>query len=300
VVIITYNDKDRLLDCLHSLRKQSYPTSDFEILIVDDGSTDQTAEIVEARFPEVTVLRKPNSGPDNSRNFALARATGEIIAFIDSDCVAPPDWLTNMDRSVRHNDACLVGGPIRHQGNFWTRLIGISDFGEFQGLTFREVFNLPSCNLALPRQLLNGCYFHSEVRFGGDVLLCNELRRLGRRLIFDPSIQIFHRPTGDWQSFLRRAGVYGEGFVLLRLIDPSLRYGWVLKGGVPGILLATLARSGLDSYRLLRFRKPAGFAFWELPPAIFLLVLKRALSLPASFAAYRRRQRIHASPAPNR
>ena len=292
VVIITFNDRAKLLECLHALQAQSFPGDRFEIIVVDDGSTDGTADSVRSQFPRVRLVQKENSGPDNSRTLGVSLAIGEFVVFIDSDCLVAPDWLDNIDRSLERNKVSIVGGPIRHSGNFWVRLIGISDFGEFQAATPNEACSIPSCNLAIRRELLADCPFHPWVRMGGDVLVCYELRRRGHKILYDPTAVVVHRPRGDWQSFVRRARVYGEGFVLLRLIDPTLRHSWILKGGLLGVILGTVGRAAMDWYRLFRFWKPAGFHLFELPPAAFLILLKRVISVPPAVGAYRNRARI--------
>src|SRR5512143_1360393 len=122
VVIVTYNDRARLADCLDSIFRQSYPSDGFEIIVIDDGSNDGTAESVSSRFPAVRVVQNQNAGPSASRAAGVKEATGEVIAFIDSDCVAPPDWLANIERALGRDGVKVVGGPIRHEGSLWNRL----------------------------------------------------------------------------------------------------------------------------------------------------------------------------------
>ncbi|HJU28559.1 MAG TPA: glycosyltransferase family A protein, partial [Candidatus Binataceae bacterium] len=91
VVICAYNAERTMRQCLESLRRLDYPS--YEVIIVDDGSRDRTAEIA-TDFPEFRLIRQPNKGLSVARNVGLYAARGEIVAYTDSDCVVDPDWLT--------------------------------------------------------------------------------------------------------------------------------------------------------------------------------------------------------------
>ena len=85
VIIPTYNRKLSLIRCLNALPK------DVEIIVVDDGGTDGTADIIhEVNHPDLILVRQSNSGPASARNAGISRATGDYLAFTDDDCVPPP------------------------------------------------------------------------------------------------------------------------------------------------------------------------------------------------------------------
>ncbi|MGZ3512119.1 MAG: glycosyltransferase family 2 protein, partial [Candidatus Binataceae bacterium] len=108
VVICAYNAERTMLPCLESLRRLKYPN--YEIVIVDDGSRDRTAEIA-MQFPEFRLIRQPNKGLSVARNVGLYAARGEIVAYTDSDCVVDPDWLTLMVRAMADGGFDGCGGP---------------------------------------------------------------------------------------------------------------------------------------------------------------------------------------------
>src|SRR5205085_5035047 len=103
-----YNGGRTLEQCLLSLGRLDYP--DYEVVVVDDGSTDDTRAIL-ARFPGVRAVHQPNRGLSTARNVGLQAATGEVIAYTDSDCFADPDWLTHLVHQLQRTGAAGVGGP---------------------------------------------------------------------------------------------------------------------------------------------------------------------------------------------
>ena len=108
VVICAYNAERTMRPCLESLRRLDYPN--FEVVIVDDGSRDSTADI-SMDFPEFRLIRQPNKGLSVARNVGMHAARGEFIAYTDSDCVVDPHWLTLMMRSIVENNFDGCGGP---------------------------------------------------------------------------------------------------------------------------------------------------------------------------------------------
>ncbi len=104
---------DRTLDpCLSSLVAQDYPPDRHEILVVDNASTDRTGEIID-RYP-VRHLREQRRGVSNARNQGIEEARGEIIAFIDGDCVAVSDWLRKLVQPFADPEVGCVGGELQH------------------------------------------------------------------------------------------------------------------------------------------------------------------------------------------
>lgn len=116
VVIPTRNRKSLLLETLRSLREQSYDKNRFELVIVDDGSTDGTREGVEAasnRFGyPLRMIRQDKRGPASARNLGMSIARGEIIAFTDDDCLPDPEWLREIAGAFSAPGIWAVSGSI--------------------------------------------------------------------------------------------------------------------------------------------------------------------------------------------
>src|SRR5260370_13546867 len=93
--------------CLASLETLDYP--DYEVIVVNDGSNDRTLEISEG-FPYCRIIRQPNKGLSVARNVGAEAATGEIVAYTDSDCLADPDWLTYLVARMEAGNLAACGG----------------------------------------------------------------------------------------------------------------------------------------------------------------------------------------------
>ena len=113
VVVCSYNGGRTLAQCLETLTALKYP--DYEVILVDDGSTDDTQSIA-ARFAGrdgagVRTIHQENQGLGAARNVGLQAATGSVVAYTDSDCMAHPDWLTFLIAQLERSGADAVGGP---------------------------------------------------------------------------------------------------------------------------------------------------------------------------------------------
>jgi glycosyltransferase involved in cell wall biosynthesis len=93
-VVPTFNRIATLRQTLTALAAQDYP--DYEIIVVDDGSSDGTGDVVTREFPAVRYVRQPNRGPAAARNVGIRAALGDIVAFTDDDCLPPVDWLSRL------------------------------------------------------------------------------------------------------------------------------------------------------------------------------------------------------------
>ncbi|HZC06342.1 MAG TPA: glycosyltransferase [Ktedonobacterales bacterium] len=118
IVIPAFNSAAHVERLLASLCAQTYPRGRYEIIVVDDGSSDATAALAERALAQWEggagrVLRKTNGGPASARNAGIRASTADVIAFIDADCVADPDWLEKVVGALE-SGAAGAGGPLRN------------------------------------------------------------------------------------------------------------------------------------------------------------------------------------------
>ncbi len=129
IIIPTYNEEKDILDCLNSLASQSY--KNFEIIIVDDGSTDKTLEIVK-NFPKkkVRILKQKHCGPGLARNLGAEKSKGEILIFIDADMTFEKNYLKNLIEPIQKDKEKKVIGAtheleiVNNTKNIWSKCWG--------------------------------------------------------------------------------------------------------------------------------------------------------------------------------
>jgi glycosyltransferase involved in cell wall biosynthesis len=227
VVIPTYNRAATLRQTLTALMAQDYP--DYEIIVVDDGSTDDTRAMIAREFPQVRYIYQQNRGPAAARNRGIAHARGEIIAFTDDDCVPPRDWLARLaDGYARYPDVVGVGGYLEAPDEVLQR----APLARYERFIARRVFRVSEreyvggfeCpaggtnNIAYRRAILERVGGFDEsfpYAAGEDADLKWRICQLGARLLYVP-VKMTHLQTYTWESFKRQARVRGKGTRLFR------------------------------------------------------------------------------------
>ncbi len=213
VVIPSYNSEKTIKKCLDSLRGQSF-AGEHEIILVD-SSKDQTPDIIRANYPAVRFIHlHQKTDPGTARNIGVAETRGDIIAFIDSDCIATPDWLARI--FIAHDGVIsAVGGAVRN-GNGKGDLIGlagyIAEFREFTpGQPKREVIHAPTCNISYKKRIFEKYGgFQKEYYPQEDLMFNYRLHSEGEKIVFDPAIQVYHHQRSKLSDFLTHQRRIGE------------------------------------------------------------------------------------------
>lgn len=112
VIVPVYNGEDTIAECVDSILAQSFPRADFELLLIDNASSDGTRAILEKNRDRAVILYESKRGPSAARNCGLRNATGEVVAFTDADCVVHRDWLTSLIAPLADSGIGIVGGTI--------------------------------------------------------------------------------------------------------------------------------------------------------------------------------------------
>jgi GT2 family glycosyltransferase len=222
VVVCSYNGGATLEQCLRSLLALDYP--DFEVIVVDDGSTDYTSAIL-TRFPSVRAIHQANRGLSAARNVGLRAATGAIVAYTDSDCFVDPHWLTHLVYQFERSGAAAVGGPNLTPEDGW--LAGCVAAAPGQPTHVLEsdqvAEHIPGCNMAFRRGVLeaiNG--FDPQYRKAGDdVDVCWRLQQAGHWIAFAPGAFVWHHRRQTPRAYLRQQAGYGEAEALLQFKHPD-------------------------------------------------------------------------------
>jgi len=204
VIVPAYNAAETLGECLAALLEQSTPRGEYEVIVVDDGSTDSTPEIVK-RY-EVRLLSQPNQGPGAARNLGVSQARGEIILFTDADCVPARDWIEEMVRPLAEPDVVAVKGAYRtRQKALLARFIQ-AEFAERYALLEREryVDFVDSHSAAYRKaEFLAAGSFDPDFLLSEDVDLSYKLSRQGHKMVFNPQAIVYHRHPETLGAYLR-------------------------------------------------------------------------------------------------
>lgn len=207
VVIPVKNGRRTIGRCLEAAMASQF--EDFEVVVADDGSTDDTAEIV-AKFPSVRLLRLTHRGAAGARNAGAAAATGEILFFIDADCLLEPDAIANAARAMQGADEKLVVG-----GTYTLAAPDENFFGKFQSAFIHHSETkyperpdyIASHALVIRRKTFEatGGFPQQFMPIIEDVEYAHRLRRTGHRLVMDASILVRHVFLFNLKGSLRNA-----------------------------------------------------------------------------------------------
>ncbi len=218
VIVCSYNGAKTLDRCLESLKRLEYP--DYEVILVDDGSKDETQQIA-ARHPWVVNIRQENSGLSVARNVGAQAATGEVIAYTDSDCMADPEWLYFMVGTLLSGNYAGVGGPnISPPAENWVQACVAAAPGGPNHVLLTDVVaeHIPGCNMAFYKWAFEkvGGFDPEYRKAGDDVDFCWRLQQEGQIIGFSPSAIVWHYRRFTLAAFRRQQKGYGEAESLLR------------------------------------------------------------------------------------
>lgn len=266
IIVPTRDRAEDLDDCLSALSHLDYPFERLEVLVVDDGSVNPSAveEVVRCHAARL-MTNESNQGPSYSRNRAAREAIGEILAFIDSDCVADAGWLRDLVPFFRWEKVGAVGG--RTVGYYtdsrldrYEEVSSPLDMGKDLVIESRgySTFYVPTCNLLVRRSVyeeLGG--LREDLSVGEDVDFCWRLRAGGACLVYVPGGLVRHKHRDRLSAMLRRRADYGTSEATLYSLHRDKRKRFPLAPG-------PLATAGLLSTAVIA-QRPRLLPFCFLP-----------------------------------
>jgi lipopolysaccharide/colanic/teichoic acid biosynthesis glycosyltransferase/glycosyltransferase involved in cell wall biosynthesis len=249
-VIIPAKDAAETLEtCLVAVFAQEGISSDFEVILVDDGSGDATADI--AKPFDLCLIRQEHAGPGAARNAGVAASKGDILAFTDADCAPSPDWLARLTEPFSDPQVMGVKGVYRtHQTGLMPRFVQQEYEFKYQRLAKQTTIDfIDTYSAAYRRQIfLDNGGFDPALPAGQDAELSFRLARKGYKLIFVPQAFVYHRHGADIWTYMRRKFRYGYWrYFMTRWLPekalsnshtpPTMYWQILLLGVMSGILL---------------------------------------------------------------
>ncbi len=284
-VIVPVKDRaEELRRCLESVERLQYPKDRLEVVVVDDGSRDDGAAVARAFGAIVIPSGGRGRGPAAARNRGASVVRGEILAFLDSDCVASERWLLELVGLFADPSVAAVGGRVdgmrtasaldRYEAEMSSLRLGTRGRSAQLG---SDTFYLPSCNLLVRRDaFLEAGGFREELHVAEDVDLSWRLRDRGCRIAYVPRGPVLHEHRNRLGAFLRRRFEYGTSEGVLHVLHPERRKRMVLPPAlaVAGVLVAVACLAGAWAPALV------AAAVLVLDAVRFWWRLRRVLTLP--------------------
>lgn len=233
VIVPVYNRPDEIKELLDSIENQTFK-KEFEILVVEDGSSISSAEVVssfEARIKNLHYIFKENSGPGPSRNYAMQRATGNYFIILDSDCLLPSHYLEAVDDYLQENYVDCFGGSDAAADSFSDIQKAINyamtSFFTTGGIRGNKNsltrFEPRSFNMGISKKAFEATGGYGKIHPGEDPDLTIRLWKLGFKTAFIDEAFVYHKRRISWAKFRTQVSKFGQTRPILNHWHPQYK-----------------------------------------------------------------------------
>lgn len=278
VILCTYNRAPYLQRTLKALTRQSMPPGEFETVVVDDGSTDETPAVCERMAVELNGLRyfriEPNSGLSMAASKAFQEAAGEQLIITDDDCIPRADWVARMSAALDRE--MIVAGAVDTPRHPYLKLChNVAQFQEFlPGGSEREVNFAAGANMGMRRTVV-AKVGDLDTRRGvaKDTDLILRARAHGHRVLFVPDAVVLHDPPlerNNLGKLMAYAATHSTATIILRQQHARLLWHpFVLRS--PFLILTLAPVIALHATIDIYSRNPTARRVWRTAPVVYLL-----------------------------
>lgn len=280
VIIHTYNRAAFLERLFGALAQQSVGVSGFEVIVVDDGSIDDTYTVCDRAARQLPGLHyhrlDVNTGAAGASCVGIGQAQGDILLFTDDDCIPRPDWIEQMGAALEQYP--IVAGAVESpRGDFIKLCHNIAQFQEFlPGRPAREVGFAPGANMGMRRSGIDATGLpDARCRYAYDTDLILRARERGFAVRFCPESVVLHDPPPERSRFtvvLKYAADHAAATILLRRRHRNLLRTPLVLGSPFLLALASPVIAVVATFRIFT-RDCVVLQFWQTAPVVFLLKL---------------------------
>lgn len=218
IVVPVYNRPEEVRELLESLKHQDFKDK-YEVVIVEDGSTDSSEMVVQAfqNDLDISYFFKPNSGPGDSRNFGMEKAKGNYFIILDSDCILPKQYLSEVDKELKSKFVHCFGGPDAADASFTVvqkaiNYVMTSFFttgGIRGGKKSVGKFQPRSFNMGISKEAFEKAGGFGQIHPGEDPDLTFRIWKAGFETRLFPKAYVFHKRRIDWNKFYIQVNKFG-------------------------------------------------------------------------------------------
>lgn len=228
IIVPVYNRPDEINDLLKSLDQQT--DKDFEIVIVEDGSTVRCGKQCESFKKSIRIkyFYKDNEGRSIARNYGMDRADGDFFIFVDYDCILPPDYIASLKKAIAEKPADCFGGPDAAHESFsdtqkainYAMTSFLTTGGIRGGKMSMEKFTPRTFNMGFSRKVWEKVGGFREM-FSEDIDMSTRIRLAGFSITLYPDVAVFHKRRVNFKKFWRQVHVFGMSRITLQLLYPG-------------------------------------------------------------------------------
>jgi len=218
IVVPALNSEKTMENCIRSLLNQKYLKNKYEIIIIDNNSTDNTLNIIKKFGKKIRFYREQKKGAYYARNTGVKHAMGDIIAFTDSDCIVDRNWLFYISEAFKDNSIKLVGGDIKAIKKSSVLLRYCDMFSHSQeAFSKSKIPFFASGNMAVrTRDFRDVGMFNSYLKSGGDLEFCSRLIKDSSEIFYEPKVIVKHNYEETLSEFIKKQFLYGKWHKLMR------------------------------------------------------------------------------------
>lgn len=273
-----------LVGVLEGLRRQDYPRELLEVVVVLDEETRALADFLRAAYPHVGVLTTSGGEYFSMKTFGARHARGEVVAFLDSDCVPVEDWVRLAVARIEEGADAVAGKTRYRPQTLAARTHGVFDFGHVQAGRRGEATSLMANNAAFRREVFIRHPFDPRLRrSGADYMLACELKARGYRVVYEPRLYAAHEYDIETMGFVVKRVRAGYDALNVSRVDAAgvVRETRLARARALAPLAVFLSRFLFDCTRFVRNRRDLGIRPRALPYFLGASLLMRGIELAA-------------------